>query len=266
MSMERDLLLVDSHCHLDFPDFANDREAILARAAEAGVGTMLSIGTKLGAFPALRALVAEHAALFCTVGVHPHEAGREEAGTTIATLCALADHPKVVGFGESGLDYYYEYSPKEVQQRLFRLHIAAARLAAKPLVIHTRDADEDMIAILGDEMAKGAFSGVIHCFSSGERLADAALEMGLYLSFSGILTFKAADSIRAVAARAPLERILVETDAPYLAPVPRRGKRNEPSYVAHTARKLAEVRGMTVEETAAATTENFFRLFAGALR
>lgn len=264
--MEAVSMLVDSHCHLDFPDFADDMDAILTRAREAGIGTMLSIGTKLGKFPALRTLVEGHDAMFCTVGVHPHEAGKEEAEVSVEGLCALADHPKVVGFGESGLDYYYEYSPKDAQQRVFRLHIAAARAVGKPLVIHTRDADDDMIAILGEEMAKGTFAGLIHCFSSGERLADAALEMGLYLSFSGILTFKAADAIRAVAARAPLDRILVETDAPYLAPVPRRGKRNEPSFVAYTAQKLAEVRGMTLGEITNATSENFFRLFAGAVR
>ena len=253
-------MLVDSHCHLDFPDFAGEMEAVMVRAAEAGVGTMLSIGTKLAKFPQVRALAEAYPHVFCTVGVHPHEAGKE-AELTLETLCALADHPKVVGFGESGLDYYYEYSPKVEQQRCFRIHIEAARRMKLPLVIHTRDADEDMITILREEMAAGAFSGLIHCFSSGQALAEAALDVGMYLSFSGILTFKAADAVRDVAMHAPLDRILVETDSPYLAPIPRRGKRNEPSYVAYTAQKLAEIRNVTLGEITEATTENFFRLF-----
>ncbi len=257
------LFLVDSHCHLDFPDFAGEMEEVMTRAKEAGVGTMLSIGTKLSKFPQLLSLVEGYPHVFCTVGVHPHEAGTEPE-LSVDALCRLADHPKVVGFGESGLDYYYDHSPRNEQQRCFRLHIAAARRMGLPLVIHTRDADDDMIAILREEMAEGHFSGLIHCFSSSAHLAEAALELGLYLSFSGILTFKAADSIRAVAASAPLARLLVETDSPYLAPIPRRGKRNEPSYVAYTAQKLADVRGVTLGEITAATTDNFFRLFTGA--
>ncbi len=256
-------MLVDSHCHLDFPDFAPERDEVVARARAAGVGTMLTIGTKLSAFPGVRAVAEAHDGVWCTVGVHPHEAA-EEAGIDAARLLAEAAHPKVVAFGETGLDYFYERSPRDAQAASFREHIAAARQAGLPVVIHARDADDDMAALLTEEMGRGAFGGVLHCFSSGPALADAAIDLGLYVSFSGILTFKKADELRTVAARLPLHRILVETDAPYLAPVPHRGKRNEPAFVTETARVLAALRGETVARVAEATTENFFALFSKA--
>lgn len=254
-------MLVDSHCHLDFPDFEGEIDDIRARAREAGVGLMLTISTSLKTFPAVRGFAERYDEVYCSVGVHPHEAEKEPE-TTTAQLIELAQAPQVVGIGETGLDYYYEHSPRDVQQTVFRAHIAAARETGLPLIVHTRDADKDMVTILEDEMGKGAFSGVIHCFSAGADLAEKAVALGMYISFSGILTFKKADEIRAVAAVVPENRILVETDAPFLAPMPKRGKRNEPAYVAHTAARLAEVRGLTVDELAARTTENFLTLFA----
>lgn len=253
-------MLVDSHCHLDFPDFASELPDVLARAGNAGVGLMLTICTHVTRFEQVRALAEAHANIWCTVGIHPHEAGHEPA-TETAQLVTLADHPKVVGFGETGLDYYYDHSPRADQQRSFRAHIAAARQTGLPVVIHTREADADMAAILREEMAEGAFPGLIHCFSSGPELADLAMELGLYLSFSGIITFKTADTLRATLKAVPLDRILIETDAPYLAPIPKRGKRNEPAFVSFTAAKVAEVKGIAVEEVAEATTANFLRLF-----
>jgi TatD DNase family protein len=201
--------------------------------------------------------------VWCSVGVHPHEAGAE--GQQAAdTLVALADHPKVVGIGETGLDYYYEHSPREAQRESFRTHIAAARLTGLPLIVHARDADAEMANILGEEFAAAPFSGVMHCFSSGRALAEAALEIGFYISFSGILTFKKADEVRAIARDVPPDRLLVETDAPFLAPAPNRGKRNEPAFVVHTAAQLAAVTGLSPEELAQQTTDNFFRLFSRA--
>lgn len=254
-------MLVDSHCHLDFPDFAEELPDVLARAGNAGVGLMLTICTHITRFERVRALAEAHDRVWCTVGIHPHEAGNEPA-TETAQLVALADHPKVVGFGETGLDYYYDHSPREDQRRSFRAHIAAARQTGLPVVIHTRDADSDTAAIIREEMALGAFPGLVHCFSSGPELADLAIENGLYLSFSGIVTFKGADTLRATLKAVPLDRILIETDSPYLAPVPKRGKRNEPAFVAFTAAKIAEVKGVSVEEVAQATTANFLRLFS----
>jgi TatD DNase family protein len=256
-------MLVDSHCHLDFPDFAAERGDILARARAAGVGCMLSISTKLSTFPAVRALAEANPDVFCTVGIHPHEAEAERLDG-IDILTGVAAHPRVVGIGETGLDYYYDHSDRAVQQRVFRSHIAAARETQLPLVVHTREADADMANILEEEQGKGTFPGLLHCFSSSAELAEAAIEMGFYISFSGILTFKNAEAVRAVAKKVPRERLLVETDAPYLAPVPKRGKRNEPSFVVHTAHMLAELRGESAEAIADATTENFFRLFAKA--
>lgn len=258
-------MLVDSHCHLDFPDFAGDLGGVLDRAGAAGVGTLLTICTHLSRFEAVRAVAERHPGLWCTVGVHPHEAAPENLRAA-DPLIAAALEPKVVGFGETGLDYFYEHSPRAAQERSFRLHLAAARATGLPVVIHSRDADAETAAILEDEYAKGPFTGVIHCFSGSAELARRAIALGLSISFSGILTFPKAAALREIAAGLPLERILVETDAPFLAPVPVRGKRNEPAFVAHTAACLAKVLGRPVAEIAAATTDNFFRLFGKAER
>ena len=256
-------MLVDSHCHLDFPELRDDLDGVLRRARAAGVGEMLAICTRLDRFAALRELVAGHDALWCSVGVHPHEAG--DAGIeSPAVLLAAARQPKVVAIGETGLDYHYDHSPREVQRRGFRHHIAAARESGLPLVIHSRDADEDMAAMLAEEAKAGAFAGVIHCFTAGRRLAETALSLGLYISFSGIVTFKNAAPIRDIARQVPAERLLIETDSPYLAPVPHRGKRNEPAFVADVASFVADLRDMSVEALAALTTRNFRTLFAKA--
>jgi len=258
-------MLVDSHCHLEFPDFAPEIDAVIARAREAGVGVCLSIGTKLSTFPHVRETAARFDDVWCSVGIHPHEA-EAEAIESAKPLIALTQDPKVVGIGETGLDYYYQHAPRAAQISNFRAHIAAARRTGLPLIVHTRDADDDTISILREEMAKGAFTGVLHCFTGTRRLADAALELGLFISASGIVTFKKSDELRATFNEIPLERLLVETDAPYLAPLPHRGKRNEPAFVAHTAAALAALKGVTVEELAEATTNNFFRLFTKATR
>jgi len=253
-------MLVDSHCHLEFPDFANELDAIVARAGEAGVSTMLTIGTRLAKAQQPLDIASAYGNIFCTVGTHPHNA-KDESETTVQDIIGLTKHDKVVGIGETGLDFHYNKSPAEVQEQCFRIHIEAARQTGLPLVIHTRNADDEMAGILREEMARGAFKGVLHCFSSSARLAQMALELGLYISFSGILTFKTANEIKQVAAQAPSDRILVETDAPYLAPVPRRGKRNEPAFVAHTASVLADVRGASYDEICTQTSTNFFALF-----
>ncbi len=258
-------MLVDSHCHLDFPDLAADLDGVLARARTAGIGTMVTISTRITKAHEVRAIAEARDTVFCTVGIHPHHVA-DEPETTAAQLVAETAHPKVVGIGESGLDYFYERSPRDVQATSFRAHIAAARETGLPLVVHTRDADEDTAAILREEMDKGAFPGLLHCFSSGAPLARAAVEIGFYISFSGILTFPKSQALRDIAAELPADRILVETDAPYLAPVPKRGKPNEPAYVAHTAKVLAETRGVSEAEIAAQTTDNFFRLFTKASR
>ena len=256
-------MLVDSHCHLDFEDFGDDIEDVVAHAGANGVGAMVTICTHLSRFEAVRGVAERFDNIWCSVGVHPHAAGAE--GQKAAdTLVSLAEHPKVVGIGETGLDYYYEHSPRESQRQSFRAHIAAARETGLPLIVHSRDADAEMADILREEYAAGAFTGVMHCFSSGRQLADAALEIGFYISFSGILTFKKADDIRAIAQAVPADRILVETDAPYLAPVPNRGKRNEPAFVVHTAAQLAVLKEQSAEELAQQTTDNFFRLFSRA--
>lgn len=256
-------MLVDSHCHLDFPDFDGELDGVMARAADAGIGHMVTICTRLSRFDAVLAIAEKFDNVFCTVGVHPHNAG-DEPEVTPERLIELAEHPKVVGFGETGLDFHYDNSPRDVQERFFRAHIGAARETGLPVVVHTRDADADMTRILEDEHEKGAFPGLIHCFSSGPELAEKVLEIGFYLSFSGIVTFKKAKEIRAVAATAPLPRILVETDAPYLAPAPNRGKRNEPAYTALTAACVAGLRDMEAADFGRATTDNFFRLFTKA--
>jgi TatD DNase family protein len=256
-------MLVDSHCHLDFPDFADELDAVVDRAGQVGVGTLLTICTHLTRFDRVLAVAERFDNVFCTVGVHPHEAAREPE-VTAERLVRMADHPKVVGFGETGLDYYYEHSPRAVQQQSFRIHIAAARMAGLPVVVHTRNADADTTRILVEEQECGPFAGVLHCFSSTRDLADRAVGMGLYISFSGVVTFKKTEDLRATAAALPLDRVLVETDAPYLAPVPKRGKRNEPSYVVYTANEVARARAMDAGALGEATTDNFFRLFTKA--
>lgn len=258
-------MLVDSHCHLDFPDFANELDDVVARAGSAGVGTMLTICTHVSKFPQVLAVAERFDNVFCTVGIHPHEAGNE-AEPTAAELIRLAAHPKVVGFGETGLDYYYEHSPRDRQKAGFRAHIRAARESGLPVVVHTRDAEADTLDILAEEHGKGPFPGLIHCFSGSTELARGAVDLGLYVSFSGIVTFKKADALRETARAVPTERILVETDAPYLAPVPNRGKRNEPAFTAYTAETVAGLKNMESGAFAAATTDNFFRLFAKAKR
>lgn len=254
-------MLVDSHCHLDFPDFQPDLDQTIERARKAGVGVMLTIGTHLSKVDQVLAVAERFDGVYCTVGVHPHEAGREE-GITVNRLVELAGHPKVVGFGESGLDYFYDHSPRDAQRGSFRIHIEAARRAGLPLVVHTRDADDDTAAILAEEQAKGPFTGLLHCFSSSRELAEKAVQMGFYISLSGILTFNKADGLREVARDLPLDRLLVETDAPYLAPVPHRGKRNEPAFVAATAARLAALKQVGQGAVEQATSDNFFRLFA----
>lgn len=258
-------MLVDSHCHLDFPSLQADMDGVMARAADAGIGTMVTICTRVDDFPTILGIAETYDHVYCSVGLHPHDADQEPDLST-AQLVDLAGHDKVVGIGETGLDFHYDQSPRELQATLFRRHIAAARETGLPLIVHSRAADDEMIAILRDEADKGAFPGVLHCFSSGPELARAALNLNFYISFSGIVTFKKADEVRAVAAETPLDRLLVETDAPYLAPVPHRGKDNEPAFVANTAAKLAEMRGMTAAEMAGQTTDNFFRLFTKAQR
>ena len=256
-------MLVDSHCHLDFDVFDEDRPETVRRAREAGVGTMVTICTRVSRFADILAVAGSDDDIWCSVGVHPHQA-EEEAPLALDDLLDRARHAKVVGIGETGLDYYYDNSPRDVQQASFRTHIAAARETGLPLIVHTRDADADMANILEEEAGKGAFAGVLHCFSSGRELAERALAIGFYVSFSGILTFRNAEGLREIARDVPLERILVETDAPFLAPVPNRGKRNEPSFVTHTAAKLAEIKGLAPEALAEASTANFFALFAKA--
>ncbi len=258
-------MLIDSHCHLDFPELAGDEAGVLARARTAGVAGMLTIGTRLDQFDKVRAIAERHDNIWCSVGVHPHEA-KEEGQRTPDRLVEAARHPRVIGIGETGLDFYYEHSPRREQEESFRAHIAAARQTGLPLIVHTRDADRETGDILEEEHGKGAFPGLIHCFSSGAEVARRALALGLYISISGIVTFKAADSLCSTVRDIPLDRLLVETDAPYLAPVPKRGKTNEPAFVAHTAAKVAELKGVGLAELAAATTDNFFRLFAKAER
>jgi TatD DNase family protein len=256
-------MLVDSHCHLDH--FAGQEQAdIVARAKEAGVATMVTIGTRLGEQAAtVREIADRYEGVFATVGIHPHNAGERDA-PTVGEILREADHPKVIGIGESGLDYFYDKAPRPMQAESFRRHIAAARQSGLPLVIHSRDADADMAAILEDEAGQGAFPFLLHCFSSGAELARVAVRLGGHVSFSGMLTFPKSEEIRAVAAEVPAERLLVETDSPYLAPVPFRGKRCEPAYVAHTAAKLAAVRGLGIAALAELTTANFHRLFTRA--
>lgn len=257
--------LVDSHCHLDFPDFAGEIDAVIARARAAGVTRMVHICTRMANVATARALSEAHEGVFHAIGLHPMSVGKEPPVTT-AELVALAVHPKCVGIGETGLDYHYTPESAAVQAESLRAHIAAAQETGLPLIIHARDADADMERLLAEGLRAAPYSCVMHCFSSGARLAEAALEMGFYLSMSGIAAFPKSHELRAIFARAPLERILVETDSPYLAPPPFRGKRNEPAHVVHTARVGAQLFGLSEAEFAAATSANFDRLFARAAR
>lgn len=262
--MRRDMpqeMLVDSHCHLDFPDFAEERDAVVARAVAASVGMMVTISTRVGRFPAILEIAERYDNVFCSVGTHPHNAA-EELDVTADDLVRLSAHPKVVAIGEAGLDYFYDKSPRAAQAQGFRAHIDAARRTGLPLVIHSRDADDDMAAILSEESGKGAFPFILHCFSSGAALAALGVKLGGYVSFSGILTFKNSQALRDIAATVPRDRLLVETDAPYLAPMPFRGKRNEPAHVVHTAAVLAETIGVDADDVARITTANFRRVFA----
>ncbi len=254
-------MLVDSHCHLDFPDFSEQREAIVTRALEAGIGRMVTISTRVRKFPQVLEITETFDPVYCSVGTHPHNA-EEELDVSVEDLVHLSNHPKVVAIGEAGLDYHYDKAPRDAQAQVFRTHIAAARQTGLPLVIHARAADDDMAAILEEETGKGAFSFILHCFSSGRGLAETGIALGGYVSFSGILTFRNSADLRAIAADVPRDRLLVETDAPYLAPVPFRGKRNEPSFVVQTAKVLAETIGVSEAEIAKLTTDNFFRLFS----
>jgi TatD DNase family protein len=254
-------MLVDSHCHLDFPDFADDLDGVIGRARAVGIERIVTISTRVKRFDQLAAITERFSEVYCSVGTHPHNA-HEELDVTAADLVAFTKSPKVVALGEAGLDYHYDNSPRDAQEHGFRTHIAAARATGLPLVIHTREADADTARILEEETGKGAFPAVLHCFTGGSDLARCAIALGLYISFTGILTFKNSAALREIAADLPADRILVETDAPYLAPGKFRGKRNEPAFVVETAKVLAEARGVPLEEIAQQTSANFFRLFA----
>jgi TatD DNase family protein len=253
-------LIVDSHCHLDYEGLAEDLPAVLKRCEDAGVGLVLSISSRIRKFDRILAIAERYENVFCTVGTHPHNA-HEELDIPVSEIVRLTKHPKVVGIGEAGLDYHYQHSTPQAQAQGFRNHIAAARETGLPLVIHTREAEEDTARILEEEMCKGAFKAVLHCFTSQQWLAEKGVDLGLYVSFSGILTYKTAQNLRDAAKVLPEDRLLVETDAPFLAPIPVRGKSNEPSFVAHTLGVLAETRGVSKDHMAAITSANFFRLF-----
>ncbi len=253
-------MLIDSHVNLHAPQFDEDRDTVIARARDAGVEIMVEISDKLSTFEATHALAMAHDDVWCTVGVHPHEA-KDHLDVTADTLAVLAKRPRVVGIGECGLDFHYDLSPRAEQEAVFRVHVAAARATGLPLVVHTREADDRMARILAEEMRVGPFQFLMHCYTSGQELADKAAEMGAWFSVSGIATFKAAEDVRAVIRTMPADRIIVETDCPYLAPVPHRGRRNEPAYVGHVLQALADIRGWSREEAEARTTDAFFALF-----
>ena len=254
------LTLVDSHCHLDFPDFAGELDAVVARARAAGIARIVTISTRVKRHAEVLGIAERFDDVYCSVGTHPHYA-QEELDVSVGELIGGTRHPKVVAIGEAGLDYHYDRSPRAAQEQGLRNHIAAARATGLPLVIHSRDADEDMARVLEEETGRGAFPAVLHCFTGGRELARRAIALGLFISFTGIITFKKSDELRAIAQSLPADRILVETDAPYLAPGRHRGKRNEPAYVLETAKVLAESRGVSLETIARQTSENFFRLF-----
>ena len=254
------LAIVDSHCHLDFDQFAGQLGEVIARARDNGVHLMVTISTRVRRFDQIRAIAESHDEIWCTIGTHPHNA-KEETDVTVDDLVRIAAHPKVVGIGEAGLDYHYDRSPREVQVASFRTHIRSARQTGLPLIIHSRAAEDDTGAILEEEMGQGVFKPLLHCFASRPELAVRGLAIGAYVSFSGILTFKTATDVHEAALLTPIDRVLVETDAPYLAPVPHRGKPNEPAYVRHTLEELARLKGITPEAAARATSANFFNLF-----
>lgn len=259
-------MLVDHHCHLDFPEFAPDLDAVVARAKAAGVATMVTISTRIRQFDRIRAIAERYDDVWCSVGTHPHNAD-EERGITADEIVRLSRHPKVVAIGEAGLDYHYKLGTPAAQAEGFRAHIAAARETGLPLEIHTREADADTLAILEDEhRTNGAFPAVLHCYTGGRELAMRAVDLGLYVSFTGVISFKKTEALQEIARDVPADRLLVETDAPFLAPVPYRGKTNEPAYVVHTAAALARIRGVTDAEIARTTTDNFFRLYTKAKR
>lgn len=258
-------MLIDSHCHLDFKSLSADLEGVFARAEAAGVTGMVTISTRVDNFSTYAALAEKYPNVWCSVGTHPHNADQELHIQT-EDLVRLSAHPRCIAIGEAGLDYFYDNAPREAQETGLRRHIAAARLTGLPLVIHSRQADDDMAAILEEESGQGAFPFVLHCFTASRNLAERALALGGYISFSGIITFRNAKEIQEVAQIVPADRYLVETDAPYLAPIPHRGQPNEPSYVRHTAEKVAEIRGVSLEQVGRESTENFFRLFSKAAR
>lgn len=256
-------MFVDSHCHLNYKGLIEDQDAVLARAAAAGVSAMLNISTRRREWDDIIATAQKAPNIWATIGIHPHEAD-DHADVDTALLVNASSHPKVIGIGETGLDYYYDHSDREQQRTSFRAHIAAARETGLPLIVHTRDAEEDTAQILHEEMGKGAFPGVIHCFTASQEFAEIALKLGLFISISGIVTFKSAADLQATAATIPADRLLIETDSPFLAPVPHRGKSCEPAFVADTAQFLATLRGISVEDLAQQTRDNFFRLFSKA--
>ncbi|MGD8326436.1 MAG: TatD family hydrolase [Sphingomonadales bacterium] len=258
-------MLVDSHCHLNYGNLSDDLEGVLNRAKEAGVGTMLAINARLKEYEDVRAIAETHSHIWASAGIHPHEA-EAEPDVELSALLERAAHTKTIGIGETGLDYYYEYAPREAQKSNFRTHIEASRETGLPLIVHTRDAEEDTVAILSEEMGKGAFPGVIHCFTASREFAEFALSIGFYISISGIVTFKSAHDLQETAKIIPLDRLLIETDAPYLAPVPMRGKTCEPAFVKHTAQFLADLRGLSLDDLAEKTSDNFFTLFSKAQR
>ena len=257
------MILVDSHCHLDYKPLSDDVKVTIRRSREAGVGALLTIGTTVEGSERLPAWLEHEENVWCSAGIHPHEAAKDSHGTRV--LVRLVRHSKVVGLGETGLDYFYDNSPREAQIRAFRDHVRIAAETALPLIVHTRDAEEDTATVLA-EAAQAGVGGVLHCFSSSPQLAEIALKLGFYISISGIVTFKNAEALREIVRDLPLDRLLVETDAPYLAPVPHRGRPNEPALLVHTARKVAELKGLELATLARATTDNFFRLFAKAER
>lgn len=256
--------LVDSHCHLDFPEFAEELPEVVARAHRNGIGVMQTICTHITKFPQIIAVAERFAHVYASVGIHPHNV-EAEPKVTAEEIIKLTDHPKVIGIGETGLDYYYEHSPRELQKTSFKAHIEASRKTGLPIIVHTRDADEDTINVLHEEYnSNGPFKGLIHCFSSSKQVADKSIEIGFSISLSGILTFKKADELREIVKDLPLDKLIVETDSPYLAPLPHRGKRNEPAFTRHTAEMLASIKNLSYDEIARATSENFFRLFTKA--
>jgi len=259
------MMLVDSHCHLNFPDFRDDLDGVVARARENGVGVMQTICTEMAEFDEIYGITERYKDIYCSVGVHPNDSGATEV-VSAEELVEKAKFPKVIGIGETGLDYHYEKSDRETQKQSFIEHIKAARESGLPVIVHSRDADEDTVDILKHEMSKGYFKGIIHCFTSTKYLADKSIELGLYISLSGIISFKNAGAIRDAIADVPMDRLLVETDAPFLAPIPHRGKRNEPAFVKYTNKILSEIKQISEGECARITTDNFFRLFDKAKR